>query len=94
MEQPPDKLVERKLGIGQLVGLHRSAEDRDVGPIGVIEPGVQPLAPFLALGKVLEQQAAGEPMFAALFGGEADQARDLLGLGEIALRRFTQILAL
>ena len=63
-------------------------------PVGMVEPRVQPLAALLALGQVLEQQAAGEPMAVALLRREPDQARDLLRLGEIALRRLAQVLAL
>src|SRR6185503_1294745 len=94
MEQAPDELVERKLGVGQLLRLHRSAKDGDVRPIGMIEPRVQPLAPLLALRQVLKQQSPGEPMAAALFRGETHQARDLLGLGEITLRGVAEVLAL
>ena len=61
-------------------------------PIGMIEPRMQPLAAFLALGKVLEQQPAGGPMLTALLRREAHEAGDLLRLGEIALRRLARFL--
>ena len=63
-------------------------------PVGMVEPGVQPLAALLAFGQMLEQQAAGDPAAVALFGREPDEARDLLRLGEIALRRLGQAAAL
>ena len=63
-------------------------------PVGMVEPGVQPLAPFLALRQMLEQQAARLPVVAALLGREPHQARDLLRLREIALRRLAEVLAL
>ena len=63
-------------------------------PVGMVEPRVQPLAPLFALRQMLEQQPAREPMPAALLRREPDQARDLLGLGEIALRRIAEVLAL
>jgi molecular chaperone Hsp33 len=94
VEQPPEEIVERKLGVGQLLGLHRPAKDRDVRPVGMVEPRVQPLAPFLALGQVLQQQPTGEPVAAPLFSRQPDQARDLLGLAEIALRGITEVPAL
>src|SRR4029079_9057436 len=87
-------VVWRQGRISQLLGLPRPAEDRDMRPVGVVEPGVQPLAPFLAFGQMLEEQPTRVPMGVALLGREPNQGRDLLGLGEIALRRFTQILAL
>ena len=55
---------------------------------------MQPLAALLALRQMLEQQAAGEPVAVALLRREPNQARDLLRLAEIALRRFGQALAL
>src|SRR5206468_1221012 len=94
VEQPPHEIVEWKLGIGQLLRLHRSAEDRDVRPIGMIEARMQPLAAFLALGQMLKQQTARMPIAVALLRREPDQARNLLGLREIALRRLAQVLAL
>ena len=63
-------------------------------PFGMVEPRMQPLAALLALGQMLEQHAAGDPAAVALFGRQADEARDLLGLGEIALRRLGQAVAL
>ena len=60
----------------------------------MVEPRVQSVAPFLSLRQMLEQKASRGPMPLALHGGEPDQARDLLGLGEIALRRLAEILAL
>ena len=63
-------------------------------PVGMVEPRVQPLAALLALGQMLEQQAAGDPVAVALLGREPDQARDLLRLREIALRRLAEVLAL
>ena len=63
-------------------------------PFGMIEPGVQPLAPLLALGQVLEEQAARDVApVGPLRDADADQARDLLGLDEIALRRLGQRVA-
>ena len=57
-------------------------------PFGMIEPRVQPLAPLLALGQMLDEQAAGD---VAAVGRrahrDADEAGDLLGLGEIMLGR-------
>ena len=49
-------------------------------PFGMVEPRVQPLAPLLALGQMLEQDAAGD--MAGIVDREPDQARDLLGLAE------------
>ena len=40
-------------------------------PFRVVEPGVQPLAPLLALGQVLEEQPARDPA-AVRPGAEAD----------------------
>src|SRR5690348_9776996 len=60
----------------------------------MIKPRVQPLAPLLSFRQMLEQQAACEPMLPALLGGEPHQARDLLGLREIALRRVAEVLSL
>src|SRR6185312_2428964 len=86
VEQPPDEVVERQLRIGQLVRLHRPAEDRDMGPVGMVEPRVQPLPALLALGQMLQQKPAREPMLAALLRRQPYQARDLLRLRKIALR--------
>src|SRR5690242_11617721 len=60
----------------------------------MVEARMQPLAALLALGQVLEQEAAGEPMLTALLGREPNQARDLLRLRKIALRRLGKVLAL
>ena len=67
VEQAPDQIVERQARIRQLLRLHRSGQDRDVRPVGMVEPRVQPLAALLAFGQMLEQQAAGDPMAVALF---------------------------
>ena len=63
-------------------------------PIRMVEPRVQPVAPLLAFGQMLEQQPARAPAVVALVRGQPNQARDLLGLGEIALRRLGQAVAL
>src|SRR3982750_2392683 len=63
-------------------------------PVGMVEAGMQPVAPFLALGQMLEQQPAGSPMAVALLRREPDEARDLLRLGEKALRRLPEVPAL
>src|SRR5215204_3103972 len=52
------------------------------------------LPPLLAFGQMLEQQAAGGPAAVPLLGREADEAWDLLRLGEIALRRMGKAVAL
>ena len=63
-------------------------------PFGMVEPRVQPLAPVLALGQMLEEQPARDvPPVRIAPHAEADQRRDLLGLDEIALRRLRQRLA-
>src|SRR5205085_7483012 len=59
----------------------------------MIETRVQPFATLLAFRKMLQQQSASEPVAIALFGSEANQARDLLRLGEIALRCLGKVLA-
>ena len=41
-------------------------------PFGVVEPGMQPLAPFLSFGQMLEQQAAAMP--AAILAAPRRQA--------------------
>src|SRR4051812_11145809 len=94
VEQAPQQIVERKIGIGQLLGLHRSPHDRNMRPIRVVEPSVQPLAPVLALGQVLEQEATGVPVALPLLRRKADQARNLLGLREIVLCGIRKVLAL
>src|SRR6185369_12009869 len=94
MEQAPDQVVERQIRIGQLLGLHRPAEDRDVRPVWMIEPRVQPFTPLFALRQMLEQQTAGEPMLTALLGCQSDKARYLLGLRKIALRSLAEVLPL
>ena len=53
-------------------------------PVGMVEARVQPLATVLALGQMLQQQAAGDPMDRRASRGEPHQAQDLLGLSEIA----------
>src|SRR6478672_3060665 len=58
MEQPPEQILERERRVGQFAGAHGLAEDADMVPFRMVEPGVQPLAPLLALGQVLEQDAA------------------------------------
>ena len=60
-------------------------------PFGMVEPGVQPLAPLLALGQMLEQDAAGD--MAVVVDREPDQARDLLGLAEEMLDRLGEAVA-
>ena len=54
---------------------------------------MQPLAPFLAFGQMLEQQPSRAPSFGPLFRCQPNDARDLLGLGEEALRRLGEALA-
>jgi hypothetical protein len=54
-------------------------------PFRMVEPGVQALAALLALGKVLEQDPAGD--MSGIVDREPDQARDLLGLAEEMLGR-------
>ncbi len=57
-------------------------------PFGVVEPRVDTVAPLLALGQMLEEEAAGDaPAVGAAADAEADDAGDLLRLEEIALRR-------
>src|SRR4051812_19316952 len=85
VEQPPEQGLERQAGIGELAGADRLADDADMLPFGMIEPRVQPLAPLLALGEVLEEDAAGD--LAAIVDRDPDQARNLLGLDEIMLHR-------
>ena len=51
VEQPPDQVVERQSGSASSSALHRPAEDRDVGPVGMVKPRMQSLAPLLAFGE-------------------------------------------
>src|SRR5436190_21817463 len=61
-------------------------------PFGMVEPRVQPVATFLALGQMLEHHPAGDPARLILPGGKPDDRRNLLRLGEIALRGLAQAL--
>ncbi len=55
-------------------------------PFGMVELDVQPLAAFLALGQVLEEQAARDgAAVGPLADPDAQQAGNLLRLDEIAL---------
>ena len=55
---------------------------------------MQPVAPFLAFGQMLEQQPARGPMAVAFLRRQPDEARNLLRLGEITLRRLAEVSAL
>ena len=55
MEEPPQQIIERQIGIGQLLRFHRPAKDGNVGPIGMVEPRMKPLAPVLTFGDVLQE---------------------------------------
>ncbi len=90
VEQAPQQGFERQIGIGQLVCAHAAAKHRDIGPFGMIEARVQPLAPLLALGQMLQQQAARDHAICGACHADPHQAGYLLGLGEIGLRRLTQ----
>ncbi len=54
----------------------------------MIEPGVESIAAVLALGQMLEEQAARDmPAIGRARDTDADQRRNLLRLDEIILRR-------
>ncbi len=99
MEQPPHQSVERQPTIEQFVVFYRAGKHRDMPPFGVVELGMDSLAPFLALGQMLEDDPARDPSVivpnfpAATSRREPNDRRDLLGLGEIALRREGQAAA-
>ncbi len=65
-------------------------------PVGMIVADMQALAAHFALGQVLEQQTGSEAAAAAAIRagtvahGDLTEAGDLLGLGEIQLRRGAQ----
>src|SRR5206468_7821683 len=59
--------------------------------IRMVEPRVQAFTAFFPLREVLEQQAAGKPVFAPPLGCQPNQARNLLRLREIALCRLRQV---
>src|SRR5690606_33791295 len=69
-------------------------ENRDMLPFGVVHPYVEPLASFLTIGEVLDQEATGEG--ATIFGGRrrADQRRNLLASREIGFDRSRERIAL
>ena len=91
VEQPPDEILQRQRDIGQLACIHGASQRGDMFPFGMIELGMQPLAPLLALGEMLKQQAARDmPSVRVLRHADPHQRRDLLGLDEIALRRIRQ----
>ncbi len=94
MEQPPHQFIERQVGVEQLAVLDRTGKHRDMPPFGMVELGMDPLAPLLAFGKVLEQDSARSPAIFALRRREPHDRRDLFGLGEIALRREGQAVTL
>src|SRR3546814_10987404 len=61
-------------------------------PFGMVETGVKPIAPFLPLRQMLDEDAAGD--MAGVVDGEAHEARYLLGLAEEALRGLGERIAL
>src|SRR3546814_5758412 len=62
-------------------------------PFGMVEPGMKPLAPFLALGQMLEEQPARAAPVRPALHPQAHQRRDLFGLDEIALHGIGQRVA-
>ena len=90
VKQTPDDFFERQVAVEQFIGCDRGAEDRDMLPSGMVEPGVQPVTPLLALGEVLEQQPARLAPVGITTDRNPDEAGNLLGLRKIALRGFSE----
>ena len=91
VEQSPHQCLQRDRRIGQFVAAHRARQRLDMIPLGMVQLGMQALAPLLALGKVLDQQAAGDTASRIVLAHpRAHQRRNLFGLVEIALRRLGQ----
>ena len=93
VEQPPDNLVHRQTGVEQFLVPDRSRHHCDVLPFGMVEADVQTLPPFLAVRKVLNQQACGPATIRSRGYRHADQSGHLFGLDEIALAGFGQTIA-
>src|SRR3546814_2163403 len=58
VEQPPHQRFERHASIGKFIDPHRLRQRDDMLPFGMVEPGMKPLAPFLALGQRSEEHTS------------------------------------
>src|SRR5205085_10948676 len=76
--------LQREFAVGQLMALDGLGEDADMLPFRIVEPGMEPIPPLLALGQMLDENPAGD--VAGAVDREANDARKLLGLYEIILR--------
>ena len=78
MEQPPRQCFQRVRRVGQFLGLQRSRDRARMVPFRRVVADVQAIAPNLALGQMLKQQATRD---AARLGivprGEPNQTRNL-----------------
>ena len=89
-----DVAAAQERGVGKLVRTHRRPQRLHMLPFGMIEPGVEPLAPVLALGQMLEKQPARDGMSRPVAAdADADEGGNLFGLDEIAFDRLRQRLA-
>jgi hypothetical protein len=55
------------------VTLDRLGEDSDMLPFGIVEAGVEPVAPLLPFRQMLDEDSAGD--VAGIVDGEPDHAR-------------------